>query len=171
MIRHSKILLAFLAGTMCLTFLLISPVGAYGMDMDAKIVPRVNSTGDPGQQMVVRLVLPDEQDIGITATGMTFEPGDSDAVRALVGEYFEKSPIGSDEEFALGLSVCDCGRSRAGELKRKDRVESHLIMIEEQGIDVTDIRVALELDDMDAVRILMAELREECMPDVDVDIK
>lgn len=155
MIRHSKILLACFAVTLCLCALAIFPVSAdTGGDADG--------VGNHEQRMVNCLALLEEQGIDVTEIQTAFESGDKDTVHLLMGEIRDEGLIGVGEEYDDYSGGNECGGDRTGELKRKEQIEKHIAMIEEQGIDVTDVRAAFELGDRDTVHVLLAEHHAEC---------
>jgi hypothetical protein len=168
--KHSKMLLAGIAVTLCLCTLLILPVGALGIEMSTGSVPAVDSIADLGQQMVNDLAILEEQGIDVTEIRTTFESGDLGTLHELMNELRDEGLIGDEGSFFqtgddMYAGEYGPGGDRTGELKRKEQVEGHIGMLEEQGIDVTEIRTVFELGDMDAVRALMAELRDEYMPE------
>ena len=57
---------------------------------------------------------------------------------------------------------CDQIRDRNCDQTCDQMMENRLAMLEEQGIDVTEIRAALESGNMDEAHTLMAEFRGEC---------
>ena len=57
---------------------------------------------------------------------------------------------------------CDQIRDRNCDQTCDQMMENRLAMLEEQGIDVTEIRAALKLGNMDEAHALMAEFRGEC---------
>ena len=159
MIRHSKILLMCIAMSLCLSALAIFPVSAgHGTDTD--------NTGDPAQRMENCLLRLEEQGIDATEIQAAFVSGDKDTVHQLVTALRDEGIIGNGEGHDVASDVDsggnECGRDRTGELKRKEQLEEHIEMINENGIDVTDIRTALELGDMDAVRAILEDIHEEC---------
>ncbi|WFN33594.1 hypothetical protein L1S32_06980 [Methanogenium sp. S4BF] len=144
MITHSKILLAGFAVTLCLFALVIFPVSA-----------------DPGRQMVDSPALLEEQGIDVTEIRVAFESGDMDTVHAQPAELRDKGPVSTDEDHEIRSEGAECGRDRIGEVKREDQIAGHIATIEEQGIDVTEIRTAFALGDMDMVHALIKKLSEE----------
>lgn len=154
MIRHSKILLVCIAVTLCLSALAIFPVSAgHGSGTD--------DAGDRAQRVANCLVRLEEQGIDVTEIQTAFESGDKDTVHQLVGELRDTGVTEIDDGHDFESGGEEAGSDRIGEQKRREQIEVHIEMIEENGIDVTDIRAALELGDMDAVRALMAEFCEE----------
>lgn len=164
-------LLAGIAVTLCLCTLLILPVGAFGIEMSAGSVPAADSIADPGQQMVNSLAILEEQGIDVTEIRAALESCDMSVVHALMTDLRDENFIGGGEgsffqtDDDMYAGEYGPGGDRTGELKRKEQVEKHIGMLEEQGIYVTEIRTVFELGDMDAVRALMAELRDEYMPE------
>jgi len=155
MIRHSKILLAGFAVTFCLFALVIFPVSAdTGADADSAVYPE--------PRLVNCLALLEEQGIDVTEIQAAFESGDKDLVQILMGELRDEGLTGMGEEHDVSSGGSECSGDRTGELKRKEQIEKHIAMIEEQGVDVADIRAAFERGDRDTVRMLFAELHAEC---------
>jgi len=158
MIRHSKILLVCIAVTLCISALAIFPVSAgHGADADGDSVR--------AQQMEKCLVLLEEQGIDVTELQTAFASGDRDQVHLLPGELRDEGRIGIGEEPDYESGGNECGGDRTGELKRREQIEDHIEKIEENGIDVTDIRTAFVRGDMATVRALMADLHEEHSPE------
>ena len=163
MIRHSKILLACFIVTLCISALAVFPVSAdTGGDPD--------SVGNQEQRIENCLVLLEEEGIDMTEIQTAFESGDKNTVHLLLGEIRDEGLIGiggeSDDEYDDGYDESggnECSGDRTGELKRKEQIEKHIAMIEEQGADVTDIRAALEQGDRDTVQTLLAELHADCV--------
>lgn len=154
MIRHSKILLAGLFVTFCLSALVIFPASA-GPGTDT------NSVSDPDQLLVHCLVLLEEQGIDVTEIQAVFESGDTDAIHILVEELQDEGLIGTGEEHDPGSGDGECGRDQTGERKRNEQIEGHISILEEWGVDVAEIRAAFERGDMDAVRTFFTELQED----------
>ena len=158
MIRHSKILLVCIAVTLCISALAIFPVSAgHGADADGDSVR--------AQQMEQCLVLLEEQGIDVTELQTAFASGDRKMVHLLLGELRDEGIIGVDERHDVESGDCESGRDRTGETKRREQIEEHIEMIEENGVDVTDIRTAFVRGDMATVRALLADLHEEHPPE------
>ena len=178
MIKHSKILLAGIAVTLCLSALLIFPVAASGITMSAGSVPAADCIADSGQHRENFRAIPEAQGIDVTEIPASPEYGDMVVIHALVPDLHDENITDGDEGsfFQMVDDIIDdiCageygpGGDRIGELKREDQVDGHISMFEEQGIDVTALRTAFELGDMDTVRVLMAILHDECMSEVAV---
>ncbi|MDE4907871.1 hypothetical protein L0665_04515 [Methanogenium marinum] len=173
MIKHSKILLAGIAVTLCLSALLIFPVGASGINMSTGSAPATDGIADPVQHVMEVLSVFEEQDIDVTEIRATLESGDMVAVHALMGDLCDTNFSDSDDgqHFQSVDDIVDeiCageygpGGDRLGERKRVEQVGGHISMFEEQDIDVTALRTAFELGDMAEVRALMADIHDECM--------
>lgn len=154
MIRHSKILLACIAVTLCISALAIFPVSAgHGDDADGD--------GVRAQQMEHCLGLLEEQGIDVTELQTAFASGDKEMVHQLVGELRDEGIIGNGRAHDYESGGNECGGDRTGELKRREQIEEHIEMIEENGIDVTDIRAAFVRGDMATVQTILADLQEE----------
>jgi len=155
MIRHSKIFLVCIAVTLCLSALAIFPVSAGHGD-------NADGDSDRAQQMEHCLGLLEEQGIDVTELQIAFASGDRQMVHLLLGELRDEGIIGDGEAHEYDSGGNECGGDRTGELKRKEQIEEHIERIEENGIDVTDIRAAFVRGDMTTVRAILANLHEEC---------
>ncbi len=86
----------------------------------------------------------EEQGFDVTAIRAAVESGDMDTARSLMQQFMEEH---KDELPAP-----------PGE---EDRMTAHLDRLEEQGYDVSGIRIAVENGDMDTARSLMQQFMEE----------
>ncbi len=146
-----KKLLAGLVGALCLFALVISPVSA-GMGMGAGNGSAADCAGDCDQTRdQIRDQIRDPT-CNQTCTG------DCDQARDQIRDQIRDPTCNQ-----TCAGDCDQTRDQTCDRTGNQQIETRLAMLEEQGIDVTDIRAALESGDRDTVRTLMAEPRGECM--------